>query len=181
MKIRSAGLIELVAAFAGALAMRNMGNPVPSLAKAGYLEGKRLGDWNFVYVFGGFFCGLGLMGSLGLYVERVRKRSPPVWGLGRWTWSMMLPILLFPVLRHCVVEPLFGEGLKGLLATISFVIEEAVRDYPRMQLAVLFAFVIASRVAGLPCGPALDAREWAGRAYAFLVVAWWAYSGTIKM
>ena len=50
-----------------------------------------------------------------------------------------------------------------------------------MQLAILFAFLIASRVAGLSRDPAPDAREWAGRAYAFLVVAWWAYSGTIAM
>ena len=65
MRIRVFGIIELVAALAGALAMRNVGNPVPPLAKAGYLTGRRLDDWNFVYVFGGFFCGLGLMGMPG--------------------------------------------------------------------------------------------------------------------
>jgi hypothetical protein len=179
MRIRVAGFIELVVAFAGALAMRNVGNLVPSLAKAGYLEGRRLDDWNFVHIFGGFFCGLGLMGSLGLYVERVRKRSPPVWGLGRWTWSLMIPILLFPAFQHSVGVLLYREGVKELRGMIPFLIEESFRDYPRMQLAVLFAFVIASRVAGLPRDPAPDAREWAGRAYAFLLVAWWAYSGTI--
>ena len=73
---------QIAAAFAVALAMRNLGNPTPSLAKSGYLTGGRLANWNFVYNFGGFFCGLGLIGSLGLYVERIRKRSPPVWGLG---------------------------------------------------------------------------------------------------
>lgn len=31
IRIRVAGLIELVMAFAGALAMRNIGNPAPSL------------------------------------------------------------------------------------------------------------------------------------------------------
>ena len=181
MRIRVAGLIELVVAFAGALAIRTMGNPSPSLAKSGYLTGRRLDDWNFVYIFGGFFCGLGLMGSLGLFVERIRKLSPPVWGLGRWTWSLMIPIFLFPFLQHSVGELLFGEGVKGLLGTITFEIELSLRDFPRMQLAVLFAFLIASRVAGLPRDPAPDAREWAGRIYAFLLITWWAYSGTIAM
>jgi hypothetical protein len=39
MRVRVAGLIELVAAFAGALAMRNMGNPVPPFAKAAISKG----------------------------------------------------------------------------------------------------------------------------------------------
>src|SRR5262249_2034247 len=132
MRIRVAGFMELVVAFAGALAMRNMGNPAPSLAKGGCLEGSRLDDWNFVYISGGFLCGLGLMGSLGLVVERLRKRSPSVWGLGRWTWSLMIPILLFPAFQDGAGELLFGHRVRELLVRIPFKIEEAVTGFPQM-------------------------------------------------
>jgi hypothetical protein len=125
------------------------------------------------------------MGSLGLFVERIRKRSPPVWGLGRWTWSLMIPIFLFPFLEDSVSELLFGKGVKALLVLPNvqktLAIESLYNRFPSTYLTVLFACLIATRIAGLPRDPAPDAREWAGRAYGLLLVAWWVYSRPIPM
>jgi hypothetical protein len=184
MKVRVSGLIELVLAFAVALAIRNMRSPAPWVAKGGSLEG-RLYTWTLIFGFGGFLRGLGLMGSLGLYVERIRKRCPPVWGLGRWTWSLMIPILLFPLLQHSVSELLFGKGVKALLVLPdvekTFGIESMFNSFPSAHLTVLFACLVATRTAGLPRDPAPDAREWAGRAYALLLGTWWVYCRSIPM
>ena len=69
--------------------------------------------------------------------------------------------------------------MKELRGTIPVLIEQSFRGFPRVQLALLFAFGVASRAAGLPRDSAPDAREWAGRASGFLLVAGWVYSGTI--
>jgi hypothetical protein len=106
-------------------------------------------------------------------------RSPPVSGLGCWIWSLTTPNFLFPAFQHSVGVLLYRQTVKELRATIPFLGEESFRDSLCVQLAVLFSFVIASRVAGLPGAPAPDAREWAGGAYAILQIAWWAYSGKI--
>src|SRR5262249_46259973 len=49
-----------------------------------------------------FLAGVGLVGGLATFVERVRGRSPVRWGPGRWVWCLVASSLLLALLNEIV-------------------------------------------------------------------------------
>lgn len=125
---------------------------------------------------GACVAGLAIVGGLGLAIEAGRGRAPSSWGLGRWVWSIAGLSLLLAVsakMASIVANRLVARG--------SVRLEWAeVPDLLGLSAMFLFdggfawaiaAVCVTAMFTGVLRDPEADAREWAGRLFASLVVA----------
>jgi hypothetical protein len=157
--ISIAYILELVAAVAVGLGLYRyadaVGMPFDWATRRGVLAG-----WTYLST------GIALVGLVGVAVEAARRRSPELWGMGRWTWAIAG---IYAVAVHGV------GGAKGIREHMFYLGMPWVYFYglpdawPYLGPALASAW-LAARMARLPRDPKPDAREWAGRVYGTLVV-----------
>jgi hypothetical protein len=131
---------------------------------------------NYLKGFGDSFpTGVALAGLLGLGIEVARKRSPAIWGFGRWTWSVAgLYFLLnsaFSVLVAAASNAYHGVPIHIVPLILRWLPWYGALQWGRIAWG-LVAIGITRRLARVPPDPAPDAREWAGRIFAVLIVVW---------
>jgi hypothetical protein len=124
-----------------------------------------------------FFAGVALVGGAGMLVERARGRSPKSWGPGRWVWFLVASYLFLKLLDpicSTVSQHIWAVGLNQA-SLIQDVIEGFRWKYGEFLLRstswFILAFGLTALVAGTPRDPNPDSREWAGWAFAFLLVS----------
>jgi hypothetical protein len=122
-----------------------------------------------------FPTGVAIAGLLGLWIEVARKRSPAIWGFGRWTWSVAgLYFLLnsgFMVLVAAASEAYQGRPIHIVALILTWLPWYGALEWGRIAWG-LVAIGITRRLARVPPDPAPDAREWAGRIFAVFLVVW---------
>jgi len=172
MRIRIAFLLELILALAVGMGLARA-NP----RGAEYLAAVSTFGWGYLIgqVSGNIFEGFALVVGLATLIERVRGRSPSIWGPGRWALSVICIYAIFLYISTAAAEfvALFrvrGEvnwlhefGLSELIASNSMLVRMTVPWF-------LLALGITYRVVRPARDPSPDAREWAGRVFAALVV-----------
>jgi hypothetical protein len=126
-----------------------------------------------------FLAGVGLVGGLALGLRAALGRERRPWGPGRWVWFLIPTYLLLTLsdrvagtvaarsIRSFSSDPLGAEVINGFWG-----------DYggfllPADDLRFVW-FLLAAGLTGLvaraPHDPAPDAREWAGRVVAVLII-----------
>jgi len=119
--------------------------------------------------------GLALVGGLGLAVEAIRGRSPATWGLGRWIWSIAGSYAVLNIaanLAYAVVRRLLDRRVVLAPEMIAGLLRYLVRGQMLTEFVwALTAVCLTAAFARAPRDPSPDAREWAGRIYASLVIA----------
>jgi hypothetical protein len=123
-----------------------------------------------------FFEGVALVGGLGLLVERVRRKSPRIWGPGRWIWALVASYLLLHV-----VDPICGTVSAHIwdvfrqTSLIEDVLEGLRWRYDRVLLPsvswFLLALALTTQAARPHLGAQSDGRERAGRVFAVLLIS----------
>jgi hypothetical protein len=121
-----------------------------------------------------FFAGAAVIGSLGLFAEVASRRPSRPWGPGRWAWSV---VGLFVISRYAlllVYRAIRYHRHRESLGNFFGGIPEDFRNqfsYGLLNVApfILIALGVTRLTAGRKPVPA-DAREWAGRMFAALIV-----------
>jgi hypothetical protein len=110
-----------------------------------------------------------------LLVERLRRKGPAVWGLGRWTWSvaaLYIPLYLgFQTLVAIVQGGRRGARLPASRDLANIAMRSADLFRSRFVWALVAGW-IAIKLSRWPIGSEADAREWSGRLFATLLVVW---------
>jgi hypothetical protein len=126
-----------------------------------------------------FFAGVGLVGGLGVLVERLGGRPAVPWGPGRRTWLLVASYLVLTQLDMAVgtaasrLDPgLFFQG-----SIVDDIFNGLREDYGPFLLPPMAWFLLALGLTSLadaprPARPA-DAKEWGGRVFAGLIVSTW--------
>lgn len=155
-RLRTAYLIEIVAAFAVAL----------SLARHFFLLRHDGG-----VIVGAALTGIALVEGPAVWAERWRRRGPPVWGFGRVTWSIAGAASLGYVGLTGLTDVL-REPLAGALRLLPAALREQT-EYPvwRLMPWCLPALFLTYQLGGWLRDRAPDGREWGGRVYAVTIVA----------
>ena len=115
-----------------------------------------------------------MAGGAGLGVERIRSRGDvKAWGIGRWSWSLSALSIALAVGRFVIARPWQGRNLgdeivEGIIRMAFNQIQDNIHDLS-IHLCV---FLLASMLARFPRDAAPDFREWSGRAFGCLVIAW---------
>jgi len=123
-----------------------------------------------------FLVGGALAGGLGLLIESLRRRSPPIWGLGRRTWSVAALLVLLSALSLMGTQSavLWRNGNRTALSvrTVHYWLRNSYIStfYPAAGW-VMAATLVTSFFSGDSAGRARDAREWAGLTLLWLIVA----------
>ncbi len=125
---------------------------------------------------GSLLTGLALAGGVGLVVETVRGRRPSTWGLGRWIWSIAGVFVIFSVASSLAALAVNRFVRKDRLPPLSLAVQGVLERTAIYQFFGGVGWAIAAvcataMLAGSPCDPEPDAREWAGRLFASLIVA----------
>jgi hypothetical protein len=132
-------------------------------------------DW--VHLYGGaLMTGLALTGGVGLAAEAIRGRRATSWGLGRWIWSIAgLSSAFYVAVQFAVLAISRRDTLPGtspFLVAVRPILERSVVHHFFGGFAWAIAAVCTTAMlARAPRDPEPDAREWAGRLFASLVVA----------
>jgi hypothetical protein len=126
-----------------------------------------------------FLAGVGLVGGLATFVERVRGRSPVRWGPGRWVWCLVASYLLLALLNEIV-------GTIALRFTPGIFIQDSVPTdiirglrgrygefLPGSMTWLLLTLGLTSLADPTPRTLTPDAREWCGRVFAAVLVSTW--------
>jgi hypothetical protein len=172
MRIRLGYALELVLVLAVGMALARWS--AHSMVAAGYY---RSGVVRQFQLFAEpFLAGAALAGGLGTWLEAARRRSPPIWGIGRWSWSVTaLTVLLYSAVESTVQMAVRWKkfGHPDVKAALGQVQGQCILTmfYPQ-TCWVLAAAWLTSRICGQPRDLAPDAREWAGRVFLALVVMW---------
>ncbi|MDR3621343.1 MAG: hypothetical protein P4L85_18475 [Paludisphaera borealis] len=137
------------------------------------------------FVAGGALAGVALAGGVGLAVEILRRRSPAIWGWGRWTWSLEFFVALI-VLAGGIEGVLLGLAAdSGSSPAWDVIYAEHLKTwtytFSNTILSVLAPFLITARLARLPADPSPDGREWAGRAFALASILWFVTDRAISL
>jgi hypothetical protein len=132
--------------------------------------------WRLCFLVEPLMSGVALAGGTGLAIEVLRRRTPPVWGWGRWTWSLAgLGVLMNfaggsgQTLIYWLTHPISPHQPPGLFY---YLVGGWPDWFSNMILLTLVPALITARVAGVPVSASPDGREWAGRAFALLSVLW---------
>jgi hypothetical protein len=121
-------------------------------------------------------CGLALVGCAGLAVELARKRSPKIWGLGRWVWAVSGGLILMELAVQLGFESILlwkRGGYTALSSQLSRLARGLLSSHFFSQGAwFLLCICVIAWLAGQLKDPGPDAREWSGRAFLAILVAW---------
>ncbi len=132
--------------------------------------------WTLCFLVEPFLSGVALAGGAGLAIEMTRRRSPPAWGWGRWTWSVSCLVVLMGfggnfcvvviwLLRQSSPPPASEVLYNNLMGYWS-------NQFSNTILLALVPALITARLARVPTSSSPDGREWAGRAFAVFAVLW---------
>ena len=122
----------------------------------------------------GVLAGMALVLGAGTWVERLRGRSPDVWGPGRWIWASLaifLPLKEIGAIVDTVAARLSSVHSDSLAAEIIMIFQGEdegllILVVPSLLVALGVTWFLApSRRDSKP-----DARDWSGRAFAMLIV-----------
>ncbi len=102
MRIGSA--IEFVAVMAAGMAFARWETLHPYSLSGNFTEGFRAACWVVSILMKHFLFGVGLAGWIGLLIERARGHHPEVWGIGRWSWSLVASFSFFLVVWRATGE-----------------------------------------------------------------------------
>jgi len=119
-----------------------------------------------------FLVGIGLAGGLGTWLEAARRRSPPIWGVGRWAWSVSALCVLLKVL-DLSVNLLFSHWRgNDAIHELGMVGDLMILLFARETWWISTAAWLTSLIIRQPRDPSPDAREWAGHFYLAALVAY---------
>jgi hypothetical protein len=124
-----------------------------------------------------FLAGVGLVGGLATFVERVRGRSPVRWGTGRRVWCLVASYLLLTLLNELVgtIALRFTPGI-FIQDSVSTDITRGLRGrygefLPQFMTWFLLALGLTSLADPTPRTPTPDGRECCGRVFAAVLVS----------
>lgn len=125
---------------------------------------------------GGFLTGLALAGGVGLLVETLRGRRPTSWGIGRLIWSIAGVYMVLSTAVQLVALAINRSVRPGPIPPIGVAVQHLLERAAIYQFFGDFPWAIAAvcataLIVGGPRDPEPDAREWAGRLFASLIVA----------
>jgi hypothetical protein len=171
--VRLGYVMELVVAAALCFALIRW-----ELALASYPSAGSPSPSRWIRLLGGSLLGaLTVTGTVGLALETARGRRPASWGLGRWIWAiagLSLVLDMACLLAANLVQRLAFSGvpMSPFLVMMRGVAERTSIHHFFGSIGWSFAALCATAmVARTPRDDEPDAREWAGRLFASLVVA----------
>ncbi len=132
--------------------------------------------WSFYFVFEPFMSGIALAGGLALAIERLRRRTPEVWGVGRWTWSVSCLVVAYRALGWLFIVVIWNLRQTGPTASAYTLWNNLMGNWANessnsIPLALIPALITAW-VAHALGTPSADGREWSGRVFCVLVLVW---------
>jgi hypothetical protein len=172
MRVRLGYALELVLVLAMGMALGRWAAHSP--VAAGYFRSDVVRQFQFFVE--PILAGMALAGGLGTWLEAARRRSPPNWGIGRWSWSVAaLTVLLYSVAESTVQMAILWKrqghpDVKGALGQVQG--QCILTTFYPQTCWVLAAAWLTFRISGQARDPNPDAREWAGRVFLALVVMW---------
>ncbi len=118
-----------------------------------------------------FVCTLSVCGLAAIVVERLAGKTPETFGLGRWTWALcgafVLSFGLHTLKRLWVQDPnLAWAGVDEWLR--DWITNGTKGAITSLIMALWAVYWIGRRPRVVPA----DGREWTGRIFGVLVVAW---------
>lgn len=122
-------------------------------------------------------AGVGLVGGLATLVERVRGRSPVLWGPGRWVWFLVASYLVLTLLNEIAgtIAIRFTPGIFIQDSMFTDIIRGLRGRYGELLLRPMTWFLLALGLTSLADPtqrtPTPDAREWGGRVFAVVIVS----------
>ena len=130
--------------------------------------------------FGGFVAGVVVTAGIGLAVESIRRRGQGVtWGVGRWILAISAISFWMGGARELIEGRIrsyaYREHFDWIGQVSGIVYRSAVWSSVSFFDEVVLVFALTYWLAGSRGGVVADAREWGGRAFGMLLVAWWAY------
>jgi hypothetical protein len=142
----------------------------------GWVQGEGLSIDIYTRMTYSFIAGLLFVESIGVWIEKARRRGPSPWGFGRMTWSTLGGACLIAWAWDMSWD-LFGAYGAGALSTAPFWFYAADRSWKsRFLVWIPLALIITTRLAGLPRDPKPDAREWFGRVFGILIMLFYIFS-----
>jgi hypothetical protein len=173
MRIRLGYLLEMVVALAVGLALARWSSE--SVMGAGKWTANMLLT-RLRYAVEPALSGVALVGFAGVAVEVFRKRTPKVWGVGRWIWSLSGLLILIDLGLQLSFETVLIWRSKGRLPSsdqIQRVMRGLLSSHFFSQGAwFLLGVCVTAWAAGQLRDPDPDAREWTGRVFLAILVAW---------
>lgn len=122
------------------------------------------------------FAGVGLVGGLATFVERVRGKSPVCWGPGRWVWSIVASYLVLTTLDKILgtMAIRFEPGIYIQNSLSTEIIRGLRGRYFEFLLQPMTWFLTALGLTSLAGrtqrNPILDGRECGGRVFAAVLI-----------
>ena len=122
-------------------------------------------------------AGVGLVGGLATFIERVRGRSPVPLGPGRWVWFLVASYLLLTLLNEIAgtIAIRFAPGIFIQNSVFTDIIRGLRGRYGELLLRPMTWFLLALGLTLLADPrqrtPTPDAREWGGRVFAAVLVS----------
>jgi hypothetical protein len=171
--MRLASTMELILVAAVGMAVASWLIHDPSMAH--YYAQATWGQW-LKEVSDGFLAGVALAGSIAVWIERARRRSPSPWGPGRWAWSVVgLYLILhygFTFARRMIVGmSTSGRPIVEIVAGIPADLRASLLFwYRNAPTYILIAVVLTYLAASPEPRPRADGRELAGRVFAVVTV-----------
>jgi hypothetical protein len=142
--------------------------------------GGRLTQSPYLFLLMAFLTGFTVVIGITTCLEKVRRRSPPTWGIGRWILSITAMSTLITFIADLASIFLFcwSRSYNPTFSHIQMAVQDNVPfglfDQPGAGPAMI-AVWLTSLFNGHPRNPAPDAREWAGRGllafFALLTIA----------
>jgi len=121
-------------------------------------------------------AGVGLVGGLATFVERVRGKSPVPWGPGRKVWLFVASYLSLRLLDEVLgtISIRFDPGIYIQNSVSTEIVRGLRGTYGEFLLQPMTWFILALGLTSLvdPTrrNPAADGREWGGRVFAAVLV-----------
>ena len=120
--------------------------------------------------------GIALVGCAGVAFELIRKRSPKIWGVGRWIWSLSGFLILIDLTLQLSSETILIWRHRGHPPNA----EELAREVRALLSSHFFSqgswfllgVCLTAWMAGQLRDPHPDAREWTGRVFLAVLVSW---------